>query len=139
MTQPKLTSPSEVRLAARAGSFRGQTSGLCAGYVQANLLILPARYAADFRQLCARNPVSCPLLAEGRAPGDRGFGEGVADGVDITTDVSGYNVYRDGKLVAADVEDVKEWWGADSVAFLSECGDGGRLRQSGAASHSRRG
>lgn len=118
-TTHKLTTPSEVRLAARSGTHRGPTAGLCSGHVQANLLVLPAAYAADFRRLCARNPVACPLLAESRKPGDKGFAKGVAEGCDITTDVPGYNVYQDGKLVKDDVESIEKWWGHDSVAFLS--------------------
>jgi uncharacterized protein YcsI (UPF0317 family) len=97
---------------------------MCPGHVQANLLILPAKYAADFRRLCARNPVSCPLLAESRAAGDKGFPDGVADGTDITTDIPGYKVYRDGKLVEDEVADVARYWTEDSVAFLSGSGRG---------------
>ncbi|KLT44685.1 DUF1445 domain-containing protein [Cutaneotrichosporon oleaginosum] len=114
------SSPTEAREYARSGRLRGNTSGMCPGHVQANLLILPAKYAADFRRLCARNPVSCPLLAESRATGDKGFPAGVADGADITTDIPGYKVYRDGKFVE-EVDDVVNYWGEDSVAFLIGC------------------
>ncbi|KAJ9145497.1 DUF1445 domain-containing protein [Pleurostoma richardsiae] len=59
-----------ARLAARSNGFTSGTSGLCPSYLQANLIVLPSRYAADFRLLCARNPVPCPLLAESAVPGD---------------------------------------------------------------------
>lgn len=38
------------------------TSGLAGDYVQANLIVLHSDYADDFRMLCARNPVPCPIL-----------------------------------------------------------------------------
>lgn len=80
----------DVRQAARNG-LKGSTAGLAPGHVQANLIILPQRYATDFRNLCLRNPVACPLLAESK-PGEPTFAPGVADGIDIRTDVPGYNV-----------------------------------------------
>lgn len=79
-----------VRRAAREG-LKGSTAGLAPGHVQANLIILPERYARDFRNLCLRNPVACPLLAETK-PGETSFPPGVADGIDIRTDVPGFNV-----------------------------------------------
>ncbi|BEI92239.1 uncharacterized protein CcaverHIS019_0410590 [Cutaneotrichosporon cavernicola] len=120
MTYSLSPSPAEVREHARSGKLRGHTSGMCPGHVQANVLILPAQYAADFRRLCVRNPVSCPLLAES-VPGNKGFPDGVADGGDITTDVPGYKVYRDGKVVEEEVADVRAYWQEDSVAFLIGC------------------
>ena len=32
------------------------------GYVQANLVMLPAADAADFQAFCEANPIPCPLL-----------------------------------------------------------------------------
>lgn len=58
-----------VRLAARSQILTGVTSGFAPSYLQANLLVLPQRYASHFRLLCARNPVPCPLLAESSVPG----------------------------------------------------------------------
>jgi uncharacterized protein YcsI (UPF0317 family) len=117
-----LDTASAVRLAARDGTFRGPTSGQCPGHVQANLIVLPSKYAADFRELCKRNPVPCPLLAESVAPGATAFPPGIAHGIDITTDVPGYNVYVDGKLTTSEVADIRDLWTKDSVAFLSAFG-----------------
>ena len=38
------------------------SSGYCAGYLQANLAILPASLADDFEQFCEINKAPCPLL-----------------------------------------------------------------------------
>lgn len=90
-TTNTISTAKDVRLAARDGSLRGPTSGHCPGYIQANLIVLPVKYAEDFRELCRRNPVPCPLLAESK-PGEVSFEDGVAEGIDIRTDVPGYNV-----------------------------------------------
>ncbi|MDD6899688.1 MAG: hypothetical protein PUD29_06695 [Treponema porcinum] len=37
--------PQEVRALVRAQKITGQTSGMCAGYAQANLCVLPKEYA----------------------------------------------------------------------------------------------
>jgi len=41
-----------VRSAARSGHLTTHTSGFAPTYLQANLIVLPSRYAADFRTLC---------------------------------------------------------------------------------------
>ena len=83
----------EVRLAARSGKLREPTAGHCPAYLQANLLILPERYTDDFRRLCRRNPVACPLLGESSHPGQVGFNASLGFGeIDVRTDLPGYNV-----------------------------------------------
>lgn len=49
-------SPVELRHLIRSGDFSGQTSGLCPGYTQANLAILPKDLAYDFLLFTQRNP-----------------------------------------------------------------------------------
>ncbi|BFZ63713.1 hypothetical protein YB2330_004845 [Saitoella coloradoensis] len=119
-----------ARLAARNNTHTSSTSGLAPTYLQANLLILPSRYASDFRLLCARNPVPCPLLAESAAVGDwsglKSWIEGVEDGgvaaeFDVRRDAPRYMVYRDGKLIKFECPDVTEEWTEDHVAFLIGC------------------
>ena len=56
-------SPKEVRALIRDGVITHQTSGMCGGYAQANLCILPKDYAFDFLLFCMRNPKPCPILA----------------------------------------------------------------------------
>ena len=54
--------PRDVRALISAGKLQGQTSGMCAGYAQANLCILPKAQAFDFLLFCMRNPRPCPIL-----------------------------------------------------------------------------
>jgi uncharacterized protein YcsI (UPF0317 family) len=117
----------EVRLACRAKALTTYTSGLAPGYLQANLIVLPSRYASDFRLLCARNPVPCPLIAESSAPGAyaqlRSYipGSSVAADLDLRHDAPRYMVYRDSRLVRSHVLDVEDEWMPDHVGFLVGC------------------
>jgi len=127
-----------VRLASRSGDLIIPTAGLAPGLLQANLIVLPSKHAFDFRNLCMRNPVPCPLLAESSIPGcfDSFVSHipGVGDdelflvpddgssAIDIRTDIPRYNIYRSGKLVKSGCTDIlKSWDEDDSVAFLIGC------------------
>ena len=129
----QITSPrtgADVRIACRNGSHTTTTAGLAPTYLQANLIILPSRYANDFRVLCARNPVPCPLLAESAVVGKwdqvKSWIEGlegnrVASGVDIRQDAPKYMVYKDSKLVKFQCDDIVAEWTEDHVAFFIGC------------------
>ena len=54
--------PSEVRKLIREGVIDFPTAGMCRGYAQANLIILPPEYAGDFEEFARRNPFPCPIL-----------------------------------------------------------------------------
>ena len=108
----------DARLAARAGTFKGQTAGVAPGYVQGNLAILPANLAGDFLRFCQLNPKPCPLLAAS-APGDFRLPT-LADDLDIRTDLPRYRVFRNGKLVD-EPTDIRAQWRGDLVAFVLGC------------------
>jgi uncharacterized protein YcsI (UPF0317 family) len=110
--------PGEVRLACRDGRQTGPTPGLANGHAQANLVIVPAAHAADFREFCARNPRPCPLLEE-LPPGEFRT-RIVAASADIRTDLPCYRVWRDGKL-AEERPDIEALWESDWCAFLLGC------------------
>lgn len=121
----------DVRLQSRTNTWDAPTTGIAPGYLQANLIVLPSRFAHDFRILCARNTVPCPLLASSASPGDfqnfvshiPGIPDGkIAVGIDIRTDVPRYNVYVDGKLSEKGIENIEQHWDKnDHVAFLIGC------------------
>ena len=54
--------PEEVRELIRKGEITIPTAGMCGGYAQANLVILPKTYADDFREFARKNPKPCPIL-----------------------------------------------------------------------------
>ena len=125
------TTGEEARHQARTNAWDAPTSGTVPSYLQANLIVLPSRYAQDFILLCTRNPVPCPLLASSKTPGDfKNFishipgvpDDKIAAGIDIRHDIPRYNVYADGKLIKSSVTNIEAQWDHnDHVAFLIGC------------------
>jgi uncharacterized protein YcsI (UPF0317 family) len=107
-----------LRASIRAGEHVGNTSGLAPGFVQCNIVILPADWASDFLGFCQRNPKPCPLVASSPAPGDPGLPE-LGD-IDIRTDVPSYRVFREGQL-QEETGDIKGLWRDDLVTFALGC------------------
>lgn len=110
--------PKEVRERIRRGEWVRPTAGCAAGYVQANLVVLPRDLAYDFLLFTHRNPRPCPLL-EVTDPGSPEPAR-VAPGADLRTDLPKYRVYRHGVL-AEEVTDLIPLWRDDLVAFLLGC------------------
>ncbi|MCD7743963.1 MAG: putative hydro-lyase [Lachnospiraceae bacterium] len=110
--------PGEVRARIRDGFITGQTSGMCAGYAQANLVVLPGNLAYDFLLFAQRNPRSCPLL-EVTDTGSRHLHE-IADGADLAREIPRYRIYRNGVLTE-ERTDVSDLWQDDFVSFLIGC------------------
>lgn len=103
----------------RAGRFTSPTNGVCPGYLQCNLVVLPqGPIAFDFLLFCQRNKKACPLIevCDVGSP----FPHGVARGADLRTDIPKYAIYRDGQL-EKEVTDVTDDWPENSVAFLIGC------------------
>ncbi|KAK3369441.1 hypothetical protein B0T24DRAFT_668898 [Lasiosphaeria ovina] len=121
-TTTTLNTRHAVRLAARSKALTGPTAGPAPTCLQANLIVLPSRYAADLRLLCARNFVPCPLLAESAHLGafsklrsclSAPIGHNtntttttspppllkLASDIDLRTDAPAYRIYQDGQLV----------------------------------------
>jgi uncharacterized protein YcsI (UPF0317 family) len=107
----------EARSAIRDGTLAGPTERLAPDHVQANLVVVPCEYAAELADLCARNPVPCPLVERLDAGA---FEPRCAPGADLRTDLGRYRVWRDGVL-AEQPRDVRAHWSNDVVAFLIGC------------------
>ena len=112
------SAPAELRAAARAGVLAGLTAGLAPGFVQVNLVILPAAYAKDFVQFCRQNTQACPVLAVGEA-GDPSLPE-LGDGIDVRGDCPSYWIHRDGRH-SATVSNVADFWRDDFVSVGIGC------------------
>lgn len=107
----------DVRMLIREGKWTGTTSGICRGYAQANVVILPQKFAYDFLLFCVRNPKPCPILEVM----DAGQTEpSIAKGADIRLDVPKYSIYEKGKLVGEST-DISHLWRDDFVTFLLGC------------------
>ena len=109
--------PTEVRERIRSQEITFPTAGMSRGYAQANLVILPAQYAEDFKEYCRLNPFPCPVLeVVSGTPKTLVMGEGG----DITTDIPEYFVYRNGEF-SERLYDVSHLWQDDFVGFLIGC------------------
>ncbi|MBE7024485.1 MAG: putative hydro-lyase [Ruminococcaceae bacterium] len=110
--------PSQVRQLIREGKITGQTSGMCDGYAQGNLLILPREEAYDFLLFTQRNPKPCPILEVGDM-GSR-LVKKMATGGDIATDIPRYRLWENGEL-SGEFTDISHLWRDDYVYFLIGC------------------
>jgi len=113
-----LTTGQLARLACRRGEWTGPTPALAPGYAQANLVILPARQASDFRRFCELNPRPCPVLTV-TGPGRYDLSK-LASDADLRTDLPRYRVWRDGQL-DDEPTDILGLWQDDFASFLIGC------------------
>lgn len=113
-----LMSPKAVRELIRKGDITGNTAGMCAGYAQANLCVLPKELAYDFLLFAQRNPRPCPILEVSDA-GSR-FLKSIAPGADIANDIPKYRIYENGVLTG-EYTSVEKFWRDDFVSFLIGC------------------
>lgn len=110
--------PRDVRALIREGKITCQTSGMCSGFAQANLCVLPKKYAYDFLLFTQRNPKSCPVL-EVSDTGSRTL-HSIASGADIATDIPKYRIWKNGVL-DGEYTNVSSFWRDDLVSFLIGC------------------
>ena len=110
--------PAQLRARVRTGDHTGNTSGMAAGFVQCNIVILPADWANDFLKFCQLNPKPCPLIASSATPGDPSL-PGLGD-IDIRSDIPSYRVFESGQQVD-EVSDISAIWRDDLVTFALGC------------------
>lgn len=110
--------PEEAREKIRNGEINQPTNGISNGYIQANVVILPKRYAYDFLKFCHRNPKSCPLL-DVSEDGEVNF-PNFAPTADIRYDVGHYRIYRHGKFIE-ETNNIASFYNEDMVSFLIGC------------------
>ena len=110
--------PQKIRDLIRKGKWGKPTAGVAMGYAQANLVILPQKYAFDFLLFCQRNPKPCPLL-EVLEPGEFRT-KFLSLDADIRTDIPRYHIYQKGKLLKT-VKKITSFWKSDFVSFLLGC------------------
>jgi uncharacterized protein YcsI (UPF0317 family) len=107
-----------LRARCRSGEFDGVTTGYAPGMVQANLVILPAKWADDFQRFCELNPKPCPLLGMTER-GDPMLPD-LGEDIDLRTDLPRYNVFRNGEKTD-EVTDLRDLWQDDFVGFALGC------------------
>lgn len=120
-TEEKLTNmhPKDFRMLVKKSEWKSNTVGICQGYAQASLAIVPKQYAFDFLLFCTRNYRSCPIL-EVHNVGDY-YSKKMAPGADLRTDFPRYRVFEDGRIID-EPTDILNYWRNDFVSFLLGCG-----------------
>lgn len=113
--------PAAVRARIARRQITGHTAGLCPGFAQANLVILPQDWAFEFLLFCQRNPKPCPVL-EVLDPGQP-LTRVIADQADVRTDLPRYRIWQKGELVEEPL-DITPWWREDLVSFVLGCSFG---------------
>jgi uncharacterized protein YcsI (UPF0317 family) len=106
--------PREARQLFRDGLVR-HTTGMCYGYLQVSVKMIPQRYAFDFLLYCQRNPAPLPAL-EVLEPGVY-EPRVLSSAADVRTDCPKYRVWKEGK-VAATPTHLKDFWREDIVTFF---------------------
>ncbi len=114
---PHDVSPQKLRGLIRSREWNIPTSGAARGYLQANLVMLPAAEAFNFLLFCVRNPKPCPIL-DVLEPGR--FEPIIAPGADLRTDLPRYKVFEKGEF-KSEIEDVSPYFDEDLVSFLLGC------------------
>ncbi|WP_196605185.1 putative hydro-lyase [Pectinatus haikarae] len=111
-------SPAQVRDLVRSGKIDMPTSGMCNGYAQANMAILPKELAFDFLLFCQRNKKPCPVLdvTEAGSP----VPKLTAPNADLRYDIPRYRIYRHGEMTE-ETTTLEKYWTDDLVAFLLGC------------------
>ena len=110
--------PKDFRSLVRKGEWTTSTEGVCVGYAQANLVIVPKDSAIEFFIFCHRNPRPFPLIGI-TEPGDP-EPKLVAPGADLRTDLPRYRVWEKGECID-EPTDITRYWRDDLVGFLIGC------------------
>jgi len=111
--------PYQLRQKIRSGNMTSNTSGLCSGFVQGNLCILPQDFANDFLKFCHLNPKPCPIIGMSESPGDFRL-KSLGQDIDLRTDIPQYKLFENGQNVAQ-VNNIEQYWRDDLVAFVLGC------------------
>ena len=109
--------PQQLRQLIRNRKWTTPTSGAASGYLQANLVMLPAEEAFNFLLFCVRNPKPCPIL-DVLEPGR--VEPLIAPGADLRTDLPRYKIFEQGEF-KTDAEDVSDYFNNNMVSFLLGC------------------
>jgi uncharacterized protein YcsI (UPF0317 family) len=108
---------SELRHRIREGEWTTPTSGAATGFLQANLVMLPASHAFHFLLFCTRNPKPCPVLDVLEAGVSK---PSIAEAADLRVDLPRYRIFRKGDMTE-EVMNVTDRFRPDTVSFLLGC------------------
>lgn len=109
--------PKEFREKIASGEFTKPTAGYCDGFVQANLVILPKKYAKDFEEFGRKNSQPIPILEVVK---DGYETKTLAHKANLLNTIPSYNIYENG-ILTKQVNNIEEFYKDDFVFFLIGC------------------
>ncbi len=110
--------PKEVRQLIRREIITKPTAGMCGGYAQANLVILPKKYSDEFKSFTINNPKPCPVL-EITEKGSK-YTKTIANNANIASDIPKYRIYKKGQLIE-ECLNIEKYWNDNFIGFLLGC------------------
>ena len=99
------------------GEFNQSTAGFCQGNVQANMIILPKKYAKTFEEFAKKNAKAIPVLEIIK---DSHYSTLLAKNANLLNELPSYNIFENGKIVKT-VSDISDYYEKDFVFFLIGC------------------
>jgi uncharacterized protein YcsI (UPF0317 family) len=110
--------PNRVRKLISEEKITGPTSGMCNGFAQANLVILPKKYSDDFKRFANLNSKACPVL-EILEAGEK-HTKYLANNANIASELPKYRIYKNGAF-HLETTNIESYWQDDFVSFLIGC------------------
>ncbi len=107
----------ELRNLIAKGEFTKPTSGYCKGHVQANMIVIPKKYAESFEKFAAQNAKAIPVL---EIIENSFYSKTLAPDANLLNELPAYNIFENGKLIKT-VNNIEEYYKEDLVFFLVGC------------------
>ncbi len=107
----------ELRNLIAKGEFTKPTAGYCKGHVQANMIVIPKKYAESFEQFAAKNAKAIPVL---EIIENSFYSRKLAPDANLLNELPAYNIFENGKLIKT-VNNIEEYYKEDLVFFLVGC------------------
>lgn len=107
----------EFRKTIANNEFSNPTGGYCSGHVQANMVVLPKKYANSFEEFAKLNSKAIPVLEIVK---DTHYTKILADKANLLNELPSYDIIKDGKVVKS-VTNIEEYYTDDLVFFLIGC------------------
>jgi len=107
----------ELRNLIAKDEFTKPTAGYCKGHVQANMMVIPKKYAKSFEKFAEENAKAIPVL---EVIEDSFYSKKLAPQANLLKELPSYNIFENGKLIKT-VNNIEEYYKDDLVFFLVGC------------------
>lgn len=107
----------DFRKKVASGEFSSPTAGYCKGNVQANLLVIPKKYADSFEEFAKQNQKAIPVLEVVK---NSHFSQILAKGANLLNELPSYNIYENGEFIKS-IICIEKYYQEDFVFFLIGC------------------